>query len=293
MAHGVFKNKWLPYLLVLPQVAVTLAFFVWPAMDSLKLSLYRVMPFTGELRYVGLRNFQLLLSSPEYHRSIATTLIFTVLVTVLSMSASLALAILVNQRIRGLRYYRAALLWPYGIAPPVAGIIWMSLFFPGYGLLSYLGSQYLGIDVNWLLDGRSALALLVGAAAWAHLGYNVAFFIAGLEQIPIDLLEAASVDGATPWKRFWTITFPLLSPVTFFLVTMNLTYALFETFGLVNAVTRGGPGDATSILVYKAYQDGMRNLNYSASAAQSVILMAAAIVLTALQFRFLERRISY
>ena len=292
--RAVFKSRWLPYVLVLPQVVVTIIFFVWPSANSLRLSLFRVSPFTGDLQYVGLLNFVRLLSSPEYHRSIIKTIIFTLGVTASSMLLSLAVAVLANQRIGGLPYYRTALLWPYGIAAPVAGIIWLFIFHPAYGVLPYGLSLLLGpVDLNWLLDEHIAMLLVIAAATWSHLGYNVAFFLAGLQQVPSDILEAASVDGATSWRRFWAVTFPLLSPVTFFLLVMNVTYSLFDTFGVINAVTRGGPGDATSILVFKAYQDGIRNLNLGSSAAQSVILMLFSVLLTTLQFRYTEKRVTY
>ena len=293
MDQAVFRNRWLPYLLVLPQVAVTVVFFFWPAFNSLKLSVFRASPFGDRLIFVGLRNFQNLITSGEYQRSIVTTLIFSLGVTLLGLACSLAVAVLANQGFRALGLYRAALLWPYGVAPPVAGIIWLFLFHPSYGVLPYLLSFVSDVELNWLLDGRVALVLVVVAATWAHLGYNIAFFIAGLQLIPSSLLEAASVDGASAWRRFWAITFPLLSPVTFFLLIMNLTYSLFETFGVIQAVTRGGPGGATEILVFKAYKDGIISLNLGSSAAQSVILMALAILLTALQFRFTERRVAY
>lgn len=290
--RGVFRNRWLPYLLVLPQVVITAVFFFWPAFRSLYLSFYRTDPFGLRLIYVGWRNFQQLFTSPQYHKVIVNTVIFSIGVTLLGLALSLAIAVLANQKIKGLGFYRTALLLPYGVAPPVAGIIWMFLFHPTYGLIPYSLAPY-GITVNWLNSPTVAMLLVIISATWAQLGYNIAFFIAGLQLVPESLLEAATVDGASSFRRFWSITFPLLSPVTFFLAVMNLTYSLFETFGVIHSVTRGGPGDATQILVYKAYQDGFVAFNLGSSAAQSLVLMAIAILLTFVQFRFIERRVSY
>lgn len=293
MSRAVFKNRWLPYFLVLPQLLVTIVFFFWPSFNSLKLSVLRVSPFGDKSSFAGWRNFELLLSSPEYHRSIFNTLVFSAAVTFLCLAAGLLIAMLINQRIRGLPLYRTLFLMSYGIAPPIAGYIWMFLFHPAYGLLPYLLSFVTKVELNWLVNGGVAMALVILTATWTHLGYNVAFYLAGLQLIPGDLLDAASVDGASPLKRFWRVTFPLLSPVTFFLFIMNLIYSLFDTFGVIHAVTTGGPGGATEIMVYKAYRDGFLSMNLGSSAAQSVILMLLAIILTALQFHFTERRVTY
>lgn len=294
MAHRpVFRNRFLPYLLVLPQVAISVVFFFWPALGSLRYAVMRASPFGDRLFYVGLANFERLFTSAQYHRSLLTTLIFSVGVTVVGMLLSLGLALLANQKIRGLPAYRSALLWPYGIAPVVAGIVWLFLAHPSYGVLTHYLRAATGWSLNWLVDGRIALGLVVIASVWARLGYNIAFFLAGLQQIPQSLLEAATVDGASPFRRFWHVTLPLLSPITFFLFVTNTTFSLFETFGVIDAITRGGPGGATETLVYKAYKDGFIALDLGSSGAQSVVLMVLAIVLTALQFRFAERRVSY
>jgi sn-glycerol 3-phosphate transport system permease protein len=289
----VFRNAWLPYLLVLPQVAVILIFFFWPAFESLRLSLFKTSPFGGRLSFVGLDNFRRLLASPEYHRSIVNTVVFSSGVTVLGVGASLLVAGLANARIRGLALYRTLLLWPYGIAPPVAGIIWLFIFHPAYGVLPYFLAIVTSLEFNWLLRGWVAMLLVVLATTWSHLGYNIAFFLAGLQAIPESVLDAASVDGAGSLRRFWSIVFPLLSPITFFLFVMNMVFSFMESFGVIHAVTHGGPGGATEILVYKAYQDGFIGLNLGSSAAQSVILMALVIGLTVVQFRFTERRVVY
>ena len=293
MKRTVFRNRWLPYALVAPQLAVTLAFFFWPAFDSLRLSLYRASPFGDRLIFIGLANFQRLLADPAYFRSVATSFVFSALVTFVGLAVALLLASLANAKIRGLAIYRTLLLWPYGIAPAVAGVIWMFVFHPSFGVLPYLLSFVTAYQFNWFLKSWVALALIVVAAIWKQFGYNLAFYLAGLQAIPGSVLEAASVDGAGPVRRFFAITFPLLSPVTFFLFTLNMTFSFFDTFGLVHAVTQGGPGDATSILVFRAWKDGFEGLQLGYSAAQSVILMLLVVALTAAQFRFAEKKVTY
>ena len=293
MKRTVFPNRWLPYALVAPQLAVTIVFFFWPAFDSLRLSLYRASPFGDRLIFIGLGNFERLLTDPAYFRSVATSFLFSGLVTVLGLAVALFLAALANAKIRGLAIYRALLLWPYGIAPAIAGVIWLFVFHPSFGVLPYLLSFVTAYQFNWFLKGWVALVLIVVAAIWKQFGYNLAFYLAGLQAIPASVLEAASVDGAGPIRRFFAITFPLLSPVTFFLFTLNMTFSFFETFGLVHAVTQGGPGDATSILVFRAWKDGFEGLQLGYSAAQSVLLMLLVVALTAVQFRFAEKKVTY
>ncbi|MCI0370256.1 MAG: ABC transporter permease subunit [candidate division NC10 bacterium] len=293
MKRTVFRNRWLPYALVLPQVAVTIVFFFWPAFVSLRLSFFKSSPFGDRQIFVGLENFQRLFTSPEYLRSVINSFLFSAVVTLVGLSVSLALAALANQKIRGLTVYRTMLLWPYGIAPAVSGIIWLFIFHPSYGILPYLLSFVLAYEFNWLLKGWVAMLLIIAASVWKQLGYNLAFFLAGLQAIPDSVIEAASVDGAGPFRRFVAIIFPLLSPVTFFLLVLNMTFSFFDTFGLIHAVTQGGPGDATSIMVYKAYTDGFVHLQLGSSAAQSVVLMIVVIGLTALQFRYTEKRVVY
>src|SRR5215468_5601363 len=293
MKRAVFRNRWLPYALVAPQVAITIVFFFWPAFDSLRLSLYRSSPFGDRLVYVGLANFAKLFADPSYLRSAVTTLVFAFGVTLGGMAAALLLATVANAKIRGLAVYRTLLLWSYGIAPAVAGIIWLFIFHPSYGILPYLLSFVTTYQFNWFLKGWVAMVLITAAAIWKQFGYNLAFYLAGLQAIPESVLEAASVDGAGPIRRFFAMTFPLLSPVTFFLFTLNMTFSFFETFGLVHSVTQGGPGDATSILVFRAWKDGFEGLQLGYSAAQSVILMLLVIALTAVQFRFAEKKVTY
>ena len=293
MKRTVFPNRWLPYALVAPQLIVTIVFFFWPAFDSLRLSLYRASPFGDRLIFIGAGNFQRLLSDPAYFRSIATSFLFSALVTVAGLAFALLLASLASAKIRGLAIYRTLLLWPYGIAPAIAGVIWLFVFHPSFGVLPYVLSFVTAYQFNWFLKGWVAMVLIVVAAIWKQFGYNLAFYLAGLQAIPGSVLEAASVDGAGPIRRFFAITFPLLSPVTFFLFTLNMTFSFFDTFGLVHAVTQGGPGDATSILVFRAWKDGFDGLQLGYSAAQSVILMLLVIALTAVQFRFAEKRVTY
>jgi sn-glycerol 3-phosphate transport system permease protein len=288
-----FQSRWLPWALVAPQLVIVLVFFFWPAFDSLRLSFFKVAPFGDREIFVGLGNFVELLTAAEYGRSVLYSFVFSLGVTTLGLVTSLILAGLANQKIRGLPFYRTAVLWTYGIAPPVSGIIWLFIFHPSYGVLTYLLSMVTTYEFNWLLKGWVAMLLVIFAAAWAHLGYNIAFFLAGLQTIPESVIEAARVDGAGGFMLFRSITFPLLSPVTFFLFLMNMVFSFFETFGIIHAVTQGGPGDTTTIMVYKAYVDGFVNLRMGYSAAQSVILMALVIVLTVLQFRYTERKVTY
>jgi sn-glycerol 3-phosphate transport system permease protein len=293
MKKSTFNNRWLPYVLIGPQVIVVIVFFFWPAFDSLRLAVFNTSPFGDRQIFVGLTNFTSLLVSAEYHRSIVNSFIFSLGFTFLGLTVSLFLASLANQKIRGLPFYRTAILWTYGIAPPVAGILWLFIFHPSYGILTYLLSMVTSFEFNWLLKGWVAMLLIIFAATWGHLGYNIAFFLAALQAIPRTVVEAARVDGASGFSLFRHITFPLISPVTFFLVIMNMVFSFFETFGLIHAVTQGGPGDATTIMVYKAYMDGFVNMRMGSSAAQSAILMALVIFMTVLQFRYAEKRVTY
>lgn len=293
MKRTVFRHRWLPYALVAPQVAITLIFFFWPAFDSVRLSLYRTSPFGDRQIYAGLANFARLVSDEAYLRSAATSFVFSFFVTFIGLALALLLASLANAKIRGLAVYRSLLLWPYGIAPAIAGIIWLFVFHPSYGVLPYVLSFVTDYQFNWFLKGWVAMTLIIVAAIWKQFGYNLAFYLAGLQAIETSVLEAASVDGAGPIRKFFAITFPLLSPVTFFLFTLNMTFSFFDTFGLVHSVTQGGPGDATSIMVYRAWKDGFQGLQLGYSAAQSVVLMVLVIGLTAMQFRFAEKKVTY
>ena len=293
MKRTVFKNQWLPYLLVLPQMVVTVVFFFWPALKSLQLSLFRVSPFGDRMTFVGLDNFTRLFADYDYYVTVVNSFVFAGGVTVLSVSTALVAAGLATQKIRGLAAYRTLLLWPYGIAPAVAGIIFLFIFHPSYGILPYFLSVVTTFEFNWLLKGWIAMTLVIVATAWTHLGYNIAFYIAGLLAIPGSVMEAADVDGAGPIRRFTAIVFPLVSPITFYLVALNMVFAFFESFGVIDAVTKGGPGRATEIMVYRAYKDGMIGLNLGSSGAQSVILMVIVISLTVFQFRVAEKKVTY
>jgi sn-glycerol 3-phosphate transport system permease protein len=286
----VFKTPWLPYLLVFPQMVVTVVFFLWPALKSLQLSLFRVSPFGDRMTFVGLENFTKLLADPEYYATVVNSFVFAGGVPPCRWDW---------HRGAGWRRRRSGasavptLLLCRGIAPAVAGIIFLFIFHPSYGILPYFLAFVTSYEFNWLLKGWVAMVLVVTATAWTHLGYNIAFYVAGLLAIPGSVLEAADVDGAGPIRRFTAILFPLVSPITFYLVVLNMVFAFFESFGVIDAVTKGGPGQSTEIMVYKAYKDGFIGLNLGSSGAQSVLLMALVIGLTVLQFRFAEKKVTY
>ena len=288
----VFKNRWLPYLLVLPQLAITLIFFFLPAGQAIYQSVLMQDPFGLSTEFVGLQNFQTLLEDPNYIYSFKITMVFSAIVAFLGLAVSLLLAVCADRGIRGASAYKTFLIIPYAVAPAVAGVLWMFIFNPTLGVLAYVMKSF-GVDWNYLVNADQALLLLVIAAVWKQVSYNFIFFLAGLQAIPKSLLEAAAMDGATPFRRFWTVVFPLLSPTPFFLLVMNIVYAFFDTFAIVDATTQGGPGQDTNILVYKVFVDGFRNMDFGGSAAQSVILMVMVIVLTVIQFRFIERRVNY
>lgn len=288
----VFQNRWLPYLLVAPQLAITLIFFFLPAGQAIYQSVLMQDPFWLSTEFVGLQNFETLLSDPNYVSSFKITMVFSALVAFLGLAISLLLAVCADRVLRGASAYKTFLIVPYAVAPAVAGVLWMFIFNPTLGVLSYVMRMF-GIDWNYLVDADQALTLLVIAAVWKQVSYNFIFFLAGLQAIPKSLLEAAAMDGAGPFRRFWTVVFPLLSPTTFFLLVMNIVYAFFDTFAIVDATTMGGPGQDTNILVYKVFVDGFRNMDFGGSAAQSVILMVMVIILTVIQFRFIERRVNY
>lgn len=288
----VFQNRWLPYLLVALQLAITLIFFFLPAGQAIYQSVLMQDPFGLSTEFVGLQNFETLLSDPNYVSSFKITMVFSALVAFLGLAISLLLAVCADRVLRGASAYKTFLIVPYAVAPAVAGVLWMFIFNPTLGVLSYVMRMF-GIDWNYLVDADQALTLLVIAAVWKQVSYNFIFFLAGLQAIPKSLLEAAAMDGAGPFRRFWTVVFPLLSPTTFFLLVMNIVYAFFDTFAIVDATTMGGPGQDTNILVYKVFVDGFRNMDFGGSAAQSVILMVMVIILTVIQFRFIERRVNY
>ena len=288
----VFQSRWLPYALVAPQLAVTLIFFFWPASQALYWSLLIQDAFAAKAQFVWLDNFKSLFADPHYLASFRVTAIFSVLVTFIGLAVALLLAVFADRVIRGAKVYKTLLIWPYAVATAVAAVLWVFLLNPTLGILTH-AMRALGYDWNYLLNPRQALTLIVIAAVWKQISYNFLFFLAGLQSIPKPLIEAAAIDGAGPGRRFWTIVFPLLSPTTFFLLVVNLVYAFFDTFAVVDAATSGGPVQATSILVFKVYQDGVQALDLSGSAAQSVVLMGIVILLTVVQFRFIERKVQY
>lgn len=292
MRRTVFPHKLLPWLLLAPQLAITLIFFYWPAGQAFRQSLLREDPFGLKTTFVGLANFRKVLSDPAYLNAMQVTVIFSLLVAFSALAIALFLAVQAEKLVRGKGFYRTLMIWPYAVAPAIAGMLWLFMFNPSFGTLAYPLKQ-LGISWNPLLDGEQAMVLVVAAATWKQISYNFLFFVAGLQAIPKSLIEAAAIDGASRRRTFWTIIFPLLTPTTFFLLVVNTVYALFDTFGIIHAVTGGGPGKSTETLVYKVYNDGFVNLIMGDSAAQSVILMVIVIALTAVQFRYIERRVHY
>jgi sn-glycerol 3-phosphate transport system permease protein len=277
---------------VAPQLAIVLVFFFWPAAQALYQSVLEQDAFGTSTEFVGLQNFERLFADDTYLESFKTTALFSVLVAVCGLSVALLLAVMANRVLRGAGVYKTLLIWPYAVAPALAGVLWLFMFASPMGVISHL-LQGLGLQWNHMLDSHHAMALIVMAAVWKQISYNFLFFLAGLQSIPKSLIEAAAIDGASPWHRFWTIVFPLLSPTTFFLLVINVVYAFFDTFAIIDAATQGGPGKSTSILVYKVYYDGFKALDMGGSAAQSVILMAIVIGLTLVQFRYIERKVQY
>lgn len=287
-----FRSAWLPWLLVAPQLVIVLVFFFWPAAQALFQSLLQQDAFGTSTEFVGLENFQRLWEDDSYLASFKTTAVFSVLVAVSGLSIALLLAVMADRVVRGASVYKTLLIWPYAVAPAVAGVLWVFMFASPMGVVAY-ALQFVGIEWNHLLKSEHAMALIVMAAVWKQISYNFLFFLAGLQSIPKSLIEAAAIDGASPARRFWTIVFPLLSPTTFFLLVINVVYAFFDTFAIVDAATQGGPGKDTAILVYKVYYDGFKALDMGGSAAQSVILMVIVIALTVVQFRYVERKVQY
>jgi sn-glycerol 3-phosphate transport system permease protein len=287
-----FGSRWLPYALVLPQIAVTVIFFFWPAAQALWFAFLRQDPFGLSAEFAGFENFAHLFADEHYLLSFKATALFSILVAAGGIVIALALAVMADRVVRGAMAYRTLLIWPYAVAPAVAGVLWGFLFAPSIGIVSY-GLKHMGIDWNWVLNGDQAMLLVVIASIWKQISYNFLFFLAGLQSIPRSLIEAAAIDGARPVRRFWTIVFPLLSPTTFFLLVVNIVYAFFDTFGVIDATTQGGPSGATQILVYKVYHDGVKAADIGGSSAQSAILMVIVIALTVIQFRFVEKKVNY
>ena len=287
-----FKSAWLPWALVAPQLLIVLVFFFWPASQAVYQSVLSEDAFGTSSEFVGMLNFSRLWADSTYLNSFKVTAIFSVLVAACGLAIALLLAVMANGVIRGAGTYKTLLIWPYAVAPVVAGVLWVFMFSSPMGVISF-ALQSVGIQWNHLLNSNHAMTLIVVAAVWKQISYNFLFFLAGLQSIPKSLLEAAAIDGASPARRFWTIVFPLLTPTTFFLLVINVIYAFFDTFGIVDAATQGGPGKDTAILVYKVYFDGFKAMDIGGSAAQSVVLMVIVIALTVLQFRFIEKKVNY
>lgn len=287
-----FRSTWLPWVLLAPQLLIVGVFFFWPAGQALVQSLQQQDAFGSSVTWVGLDNFKTLWADDTYMASFKTTLVFSVLVTVLGLSIALLLAVFADRITKGAAFYKTVLILPYAVAPVVTGLLWSLMFSTSIGIIAYW-LKGLGIQWNHLLNGDHAMALIVMASVWKQISYNFLFFLAGLTSIPKSLIEAAAIDGARPWRRFWTIQLPLLSPTAFFLLVINMVYAFFDTFAIIDATTQGGPGKDTATLVYRVYFDGFRGMDFGSSAAQSVVLMVMVIALTVIQFKFIEKKVNY
>jgi len=291
--RSTFKSGYLPYLLILPQILITLTFFYWPAIQGLSQSFLLSDPFGQSSKFVWFYNYLELFTDPLYLGSIVTTFTFSIAVATVSISLGLFIATMANRALRATALVRTLLIWPYAVAPAISGILWLFLLHPSYGIVALAINRWLGLDWNPVLNGKDAMIMITMASSWKQISYNFVFFMAGLQAVPKSLIEAAAIDGASPLKRFWAITLPLLTPTFFFLSVMNIIYSFFETFGVIHTVTQGGPGGSTNILVYKVYQDGFVGLNLGSSSAQSVVLMSLIILITVLQFKYVEKKVQY
>lgn len=287
-----FNGKFLPYVLLAPQLAITFVFFYWPASQAMWQSFLREDAFGLSSEFIGFENYTTLFAQPEYYKAMVTTVVFSSLVAAFSLSIALLFATQADKNLKAAQAYKTFLIWPYAVAPAIAGVLWIFMFHPSLGTLAK-PIRLMGFSWNPMLNGNNALALVVMAAVWKQISYNFLFFLAGLQSIPKSVIEASAIDGAGPMRRFWTIVFPLLSPTTFFLLVVNVVYVFFDTFGIIDAVTGGGPAGATTTMVYKVYADGRLGGDLGGSAAQSVILMIIVIGLTAIQFRYIERKVQY
>ncbi|TKB06891.1 ABC transporter permease subunit [Desulforhopalus sp. IMCC35007] len=291
--RSTFKASYLPYLLILPQVIITLTFFYWPAVQGLLQSFLLSDPFGRSSKFVWFYNYIEIFTDPLYLKSILITFTFSLAVASVSIAFGLFIATMANRALKATALVRTLLIWPYAVAPAISGILWLFLLHPSYGIVALAIKSWFGVDWNPVLKGGDAMVMITIAAAWKQISYNFVFFMAGLQAVPKSLIEAAAIDGASPLKRFWAITFPLLSPTFFFLSVMNIIYSFFETFGVIHTVTQGGPGGSTNILVYKVYQDGFVGLNLGSSSAQSVVLMSLIVIITVLQFKYVEKKVQY
>lgn len=288
-----FKGKLLPFIFLFPTLLILAAFLYYPVVQTFRLSTYRVAFLGLRKQFIGLENFIDLFHDPGYLHTLQATAVITTAVVIGGMGLSLAIAMLANRDIRGASIYRILLIWPYALSPAVAGVIWLFMFSPGFGAVNYLMFRITGTELNWLGNPRLAVILIIAASIWKNLGYNVVFYLAALQNLNREVLEAASIDGANSWRRFWSVTFALISPMTFFLLITNITYSFFNLFGMIDLVTKGGPLDATNVMIYNLYRDGFEYYKTGLAAAQSIILFAAVIVLTIIQFRTSGRRVHY
>ena len=287
-----FNHKAFPYLLLAPQLLITLVFFFWPAGQAIWQSFFIESAFGGDAQFVGFENYVALFNDSEYYQSFSITLIFSSLVASIGLVVALILALMANRVVKFATSYKTLIIWPYAVAPAVVGVLWVFMLSPSIGTLAVYLSQ-LGISWNPQLNTADAMILVVMASIWKQISYNFLFFLAGLQAIPRSLIEAAAIDGAGPWKRFWSIVFPLLSPTTFFLFVINMVYAFFDTFAIIDVTTQGGPGSSTNTLVYNVYKTAFRSFDYGSSGAQSVLLLIIVIMLTVLQFRYIDRKVNY
>ena len=290
--RATFNGRLIPYLLLAPQLAVVLAFFYWPASQAVWQSFLLEDAFGLRSDFIWFENYRALFSQRDYYQTIARTAFFSSIVTAFSLTLALLLAVQADKNIKGAGIYKTLLIWPYAVAPAIAGVLWLFMFQPSLGIVAR-GIRSIGIAWNPLLDGNHALILVVMASVWKQISYNFLFFLAGLQAIPRAVLEAAAIDGANRTRRFWTVTFPLLAPTGFFLLVVNIVYAFFDTFGIIDAITSGGPSKATETMVYKVFFDGRLGGDLGSSAAQSVVMMVVVVALTAVQFRFVERKVTY
>ena len=293
MTTSKFKSKWIPWLFLLPTLVILLGFLYYPVVQTFRLSTYRVAFLGLRKKYIGLENFVDLAQDPGYWHTLQVTAVITTAVVIGGLALSLAIAMLANRQIRGGSIYRVLLIWPFALSPAVAGVIWLFMFSPGFGAVNYVMFLATGVELNWLGNPRLAVLLIVVASIWKNLGYNVVFYLAALQNVNTEVLEAASIDGANGWQRFWGVTFALLSPMTFFLLVTNITYSFFDLFGMIDLVTKGGPLNATNVMIYNLYRDGFEYYKTGSAAAQSVILFAAVVLLTIIQFRTSGRRVHY
>ncbi|MDY6875563.1 MAG: sugar ABC transporter permease [Chloroflexota bacterium] len=293
MQTAKFKGKLIPFIFLAPTLLILLVFLYYPVVQTFRLSTYRVAFLGLKKQFVGLENFVDLAQDSGYLHTLQATGLITVAIVIGGMALSLAIAMLANQDIRGASIYRVLLIWPYALSPAVAGVIWLFMFSPGFGAVNYLMFRIIGTELNWLGNPRLAVTLIIMASIWKNLGYNVVFYLASLQNVNPEVLEAASIDGAGAWRRFWSVTFALISPMTFFLLITNITYSFFDLFGMIDLVTKGGPLDATNVMIYNLYRDGFEYYKTGLAAAQSVILFVAVVGLTIIQFRTSGRHVHY